>query len=583
MSEIKRQRGRPSSDKNNKVVTRNNNDIKSDIPEEENIVNTNSLGDNNNNSDVVENNVINNTDDDSDLKQYISEKKSNPDSIKKENNSSSSMFGGTDDIVDELNKELEDFERKQGLSQSHVEDIEQKFSPLQEPVKKRGYTDGSMGVDNHNTSNNNNDIPDANNVGNNINTEKVISEPNYSGFGQSKRPEVDETLLNPTNPSNSGIEDAVLDPENNNGGNGGGGHNNNPPKNPSGNTNNTGGSGNNNSGGNNNPPKNTSGGASSDNNNNNSTGSSSDKVQKESNLKDMSPKEKRKATEKTAEAILLGYKQFVPLPFIYIATFNEKKLKKLHDNGEIDLDKVITPNGDTTIGYVKEFNSKVEETFKVSDDEIEMLREPLIDVLMEEEIAMTPKQTLGFTIAQIIVGKVMMCAKLVMEKNSDMDEFKRMHQQSLEKQDIIDRNIQEQNELLRRQNAQFQQQQQQYQPQNQQPQQQYQQPTQQQQYQNNNNVDSSNISIVNDDKEDKSFINKNKDTSDGDDAKNVAMNDISKDENVNFNDVKDFTPSLDDALNADLDITDENNNIDVKENNNKTESKNNNNNNDIPD
>lgn len=279
---------------------------------------------------------------------------------------------------DTLN-DIEEFEKQEG-----VNDIpDNEFNPLEEPVMQRSYTGGI-----------------TNSGGSPINPytlqEKIIEEPKYNATASSSKIDVDNDLINP---------------------------NSNTDSKGSGNT------------------------AKNINDIPNDIPNTSNDVKREEitpqseNIKELSPKEKREAVEKTADAILIAWRSYVPLPFIYFSKFNEKKLKKLHDNDEIDLDIEVKSDGTNFREYVKEFNSNVEQIFSVSDEEVLALKDPLVDVLMEKDIALTPTQRLLFTAGQLLVSKVMMCAKLISEKKSDMEDMKIMHSERIQ---LRERELEEQ-------------------------------------------------------------------------------------------------------------------------------------------
>jgi hypothetical protein len=288
-------------------------------------------------------------------------------------------------LEEELNAEFENV--------SGVNDIpEDDGNSLNEIVVERGYTDNL----NTNTSNTTENT-----------VERDIPEPLNQG-GNKAMPDVDETLINPNANSNQN--------QNNNKSN-----DNDIPNNPSGNnttSNNTASE----------PKKET---------------QAQPKQEKSDNLKDLSPKEKRESIEKTADAILLAYQQYIPLPFVYFASYNEKKLDKLHDAGEIDLETQVRRDGTTFRQFVQTFNKDVEEKFAITNEEVESLREPLIDVLSEQDIAMTPLQRLMFIAGQHLVAKVFLCVKFLRDKKADMDTMREIHAEKMEL-------LRQQNELIRK-------------------------------------------------------------------------------------------------------------------------------------
>ena len=321
-------------------------------------------------------------DNDDDLKSFLKNKN-------KMSDSKESAFNSDSSIDEQTLREIEDFESQDGLNDIPTEE----FNPLNEPVMERTYTGGMV----------NNGIPNFSNIP----SQRIIEEPNYRSTGNANKLDVDKDLMTPNNdiPSDNGNE---------NGGGGGRGKNN---------------SGNSNSGNNNSNNSNNNSNSSNSNSSDSTNSANSDKGE---NTKELSPKEKREAVEGTADAILLAYKNYIPLPFIYFAQYDGKKLEKLHDDDEINLETEVKRDGTTFREHTKIFNEKVETTFEVTDAEVDALREPLIDVLAEKEIAFTPSQRLMFVAGQFIVTKVMLCVKLIREKKNDIDEMKSIHKEKMD-------------------------------------------------------------------------------------------------------------------------------------------------------
>ena len=315
--------------------------------------------------------------DNSDLRAFL--KKPNKAKSGKSNNNSSLDQRGIDDETLRL---IEQEESNGGLGDIPEDD----YNPLRDAVKERGYTSGM------------NSLREVVSPQNPPVQERVIPEPTYSTNGTAQKPDVDETLINPTNSENGG---------GNGGGNANGGNGN-------------GGNKNGNGGGNNNG-----------NDNSDKEKREREKKEKEENLKELTKAEKKDSVAKTTDAMLLAYKTYIPLPFIHFSSYNLKKLDKLDKDDIIDLDTQVTSDGTKFREYSKNFNSQVEKAFIVTDEEVEALREPLFDVLMEQDFAFTPTQRLMFVAGQFVVAKVMMCVKFLREKKSDMDDMKRIHAENL--------------------------------------------------------------------------------------------------------------------------------------------------------
>ena len=302
--------------------------------------------------------------------------------------------------MDDFDKALQDEIEKEFQNNENINDIpDDDFDPLKPPVKKRGYT-GDISGANTNANNQPSGSPQT--------PERDIPDAEYKGGGKAL-PDIDPTLINPNAANNTKTNFNDI-PNGGGGGNSGGGGGNNTSS----------GSGNNNSGGGSGTAK-----------------KAEPKVEPSNNLKELSPKEKREAVEETAEIILLGYQQYCPIPFIFFSSFSQRKLDRLHDEGEINLDAVVKRDGSTYRDYVTLFNQDVEEKFIIKDEEVEALRKPLIDVLMEKEVAMTPMQRLLSVAVPLIVSKILVMIQFLSKKQQDMDEMREWHQESLQKLEEI--------------------------------------------------------------------------------------------------------------------------------------------------
>jgi len=85
------------------------------------------------------------------------------------------------------------------------------------------------------------------------------------------------------------------------------------------------------------------------------------------NLQDLSPRQKRKAAEKSADALLDMYCKFAPLPFKSWASFSDKKVQKLAIEGKLDLNMLLE-NNVTVQDYITAQNESVEDIFEVDEE-----------------------------------------------------------------------------------------------------------------------------------------------------------------------------------------------------------------------
>jgi len=144
------------------------------------------------------------------------------------------------------------------------------------------------------------------------------------------------------------------------------------------------------------------------------------------NLQDLSPAQKRKSAEKTAEALLNMYCQFVPMPFKKWASFNEGKIQKLVFENKIDLTMQLE-NNVSVKDYIDGTNEQVEEVFKVSDETREEIKDPLIDVLLEQDLALTPTQRLMLAVGGHIVTMGFSAFQLAQNNKQALETFEKFH------------------------------------------------------------------------------------------------------------------------------------------------------------
>lgn len=394
-------------------------------------------------------------DEDADLKEFITKK----------NSMSNSVSSSPIDIDDLVLKEIENIDK------DLVEVIanEDDYNPLEEAVQDRGYTKGM--IQNSNVS------------------ERIIDEPMYNS-NTSLRPNVDDKLLNPhsenTNSNNSGNSR-----RNNNSSN----SNNNSNSN---NSNNYSSTSNDNPNPNPNPQSETT-----------SSSSNSFNEEKGGGEKKLTLKEQRDGAEKTADIALLAWKNYLPLPFIYFGKINVKKLKEAEKKGEIDLQAPVDRRGTLIIERIEKFNKDVENSFEVTDEEVNAIKEPLIDVLMEKEVFLTPTQRLIFVAGQFVVAKVINVVKLISEQREMISEMKEMYKENremIEKAAAADRSARR--EKIKREKPPIQ------------------------------------VVEEDDDDNDDVFVKNNSEVVSEDAARKLASDDIKKYENVNYTNI----PSLDEVI-----------------------------------
>jgi hypothetical protein len=167
------------------------------------------------------------------------------------------------------------------------------------------------------------------------------------------------------------------------------------------------------------------------------TGNSAATGTTSSRMENMSPSQKRKAAEATADALLTTYQQCVPPIFKSLTSFNIDKLERMEMKDEINLSLPILEDGTVVRDYVERVNVEVDSLFTVTDEMKEAIREPLVDVLLEKEVAMTPTERLILAVGTQMVGFTVQAIKNGISNKNAMDTFKEFHKKSKEDRDII--------------------------------------------------------------------------------------------------------------------------------------------------
>ncbi|TSJ41280.1 hypothetical protein [Fluviicola chungangensis] len=139
-------------------------------------------------------------------------------------------------------------------------------------------------------------------------------------------------------------------------------------------------------------------------------------VAKGNPLSDLPPHTKRRAAEQTADTLLKGYAQFAPIPFKWMSKFPESKIEKMAFNGEIDL-SIEVSEGVTFDDYMKQTNEQLDEIFEVDTDTLSDIREPLIEVLMEQNMELTPTQRLIAAVLSHLMQMFTVAFKLRQQNN----------------------------------------------------------------------------------------------------------------------------------------------------------------------
>jgi hypothetical protein len=142
------------------------------------------------------------------------------------------------------------------------------------------------------------------------------------------------------------------------------------------------------------------------------------------NLQDLTPAQKRKSAEKTAEALLNMYCQFAPLPFKKWASISDGKVQKLVFEKRIDLSMQLE-NNITVKDYIDGTNEQVEEVFTISEETREEIKEPLVDVLLEQDLALTPTQRLLLAVGGNMVTMAFSAFQLSQNNKQALETFEK--------------------------------------------------------------------------------------------------------------------------------------------------------------
>jgi hypothetical protein len=129
------------------------------------------------------------------------------------------------------------------------------------------------------------------------------------------------------------------------------------------------------------------------------------------NLADLSPLAKRRAAEQTADTILKGYARLVPQPFKWMAKFPEDKIEKMSMDGEINT-QIEVEEGKSFDEYMRESNAQLDEIFEVDTDTLAEIKEPLVEVLMEQQLELTPQQRLSMAVISHLVQMFTVALKI---------------------------------------------------------------------------------------------------------------------------------------------------------------------------
>jgi hypothetical protein len=160
-------------------------------------------------------------------------------------------------------------------------------------------------------------------------------------------------------------------------------------------------------------------------------------------MKDLSYSQKKKNSELTADALLYSFTQHFPAIFTYICTIDEKKIQKMEVDGEIDL-SIYIEGFDLTIGEsLKKFNADVHAAFVITEEDLIQIREPLIEVLMENNLALTSTQRLIYGIGSLTLKFGVNAYQIIQGKNQMIEIWKQTTKIRNEESDKLKAEIEE--------------------------------------------------------------------------------------------------------------------------------------------
>jgi len=141
-------------------------------------------------------------------------------------------------------------------------------------------------------------------------------------------------------------------------------------------------------------------------------------------------REKRKNVRKTAEVFLTTYRHLFPQLFKWMAKYNMSKVNRAEMSDDIDLSMQISEDGTSVGEYIDDHNDNCDETFEFTETQIDEIREPLIDVMLEKGFELTPMQRLIFAMGGQAVAMGSAAVKLAVQKSQDMAQFKTFHDEN---------------------------------------------------------------------------------------------------------------------------------------------------------
>jgi hypothetical protein len=114
------------------------------------------------------------------------------------------------------------------------------------------------------------------------------------------------------------------------------------------------------------------------------------------------------------------------MPFIKWSSFNDGKIQKMVFENKIDLSMQLE-NNVSVKDYIDGVNEQAQEVFKVSDETKEEIKDPLIDVLLEQDLALTPTQRLMLAVGGHLVTMGFSAFQLAQNNKQALETFEKFH------------------------------------------------------------------------------------------------------------------------------------------------------------
>lgn len=146
----------------------------------------------------------------------------------------------------------------------------------------------------------------------------------------------------------------------------------------------------------------------------------------------MSNAQKRKNAEVLADVLIKNYVELVPVIPKKLSKVDMRKLERAEMNDTIDTNMEILDDGTTVKGFFTGINEQVDETFIITQPMQDEIREPLIEVLLENEVVVTPTQRLIIAVGRQVLQMGASTIQFMQINKNAMKDFERFHRENKE-------------------------------------------------------------------------------------------------------------------------------------------------------